>query len=95
VLIAATGVVHNQDARLERLDDDRVTLGDRWGGEPVLCEGIPAEITLPVPAERVTLYPLDPSGNRREPIAVNGDKGKAVLPLAPGHKTVWYEAVIR
>ena len=35
VLIAATGVVQNQDARLERLDDDRVTLGNRWGGEPV------------------------------------------------------------
>ena len=43
----------------------------------------------------MTLYPLDPSGNRREPIAVGGDKDKAVLPLGPEHKTVWYEALIR
>ena len=46
-------------------------------------------------AERVTLYPLDPSGNRREAIPVSGDKDKAVLPLGPEHKTVWYEAAIR
>ena len=95
VLIAATGWVQNRDAEIERLPNNRITLRSRWGNEPVLCEGIPAEITLPVPAERVTLFPLDESGNRREPIECHELNGQAVLPLAAKHKTIWYEVEVR
>jgi len=95
ILIAATGWVQNQDAQLERLDGDRVTLRDRWGSEPVLCEGVPAEIALPVAAERVKFYPLDESGNRRAAVACGQRDGKALLVLGPEHKTVWYEVEIR
>ncbi|MHC4180757.1 MAG: hypothetical protein ACYSWU_24930, partial [Planctomycetota bacterium] len=95
ILITATGWVQNTDAQLERLANDRVTLGDQWGSEPVLCEGVPAEITLPVPAERVRFYPLDESGDRRAAVPCNEQDGKALLQLGPEHKTVWYEAEIR
>lgn len=95
ILITATGLVQNQDARLEHLGGDRVTLRDQWGSEPVLCEGIPAEITLPVAAERVSFYPLDQSGNRRAAVPCSQRDGKALLTLTPRHKTVWYEAEIR
>ena len=94
VLIAATGRMQNTGAELEDLGDDRITLRDRWGAEPVLCEGIPAEIVLPVAAGRVRLYALDESGNRRTSVAVAEQEGKALLSLAPAHKTVWYEAEI-
>jgi hypothetical protein len=94
ILIAATGWTQNQDAKIEHLDGARITLRNRWGQPPVLCEGIPASITLPVPAARVQCYPLDESGNRRATIPVGSGEGQAHVELGPQHKTVWYEAEI-
>ncbi len=95
ILIAATGAVQNTGAQLEDLGDNRVTLRNRWGTEPVLCEGIPATLVLPVAAERVRLYPLDESGNRRGAVPVAAEGGRAVVELLPRHKTLWYEVEIR
>lgn len=94
VLVVATGVVQNTGAELESLGGDRVTLRNRWGSEPVLCEGIPARLTLPVPPGKVRFYPLDESGNRRPALTVGAADGHAVLELGPQHKTLWYEAEI-
>ncbi len=93
VLIAATGVTHNADMTLKR-EGPRVTVGNQWGDAPVLCEGIPARIMLPVAAGRVRLYPLDESGNRRDEVRVKDEADQAVLTLSPKYRTVWYEAVI-
>jgi hypothetical protein len=95
ILITATGWVQNQDAQLEHLENDRVTLQDRWGSEPVLCEGVPAQITLPVPAERVRWFPLDESGSRRAAAACDEQDGHALLKLGPTYHTVWYEVELR
>jgi hypothetical protein len=94
VLIAATGWIQNTDAKIEELGEGRVTLRDRWGHEPTLCEGVDARVELPVPAERVHLYPLDEAGNRRQAVAVTNRDGRAVLPLGSEHKTLWYEVEI-
>jgi len=94
VLIAATGLVQNTGAEVEELDGDRITLRNQWGEAPVLCEGIPADIQLPVDAGRVALYPLDESGDRGAPVAVIARHGRTVLPLGPEQKTVWYEAEV-
>jgi hypothetical protein len=95
ILIAATGVVQNRDTKLERLGGPRVTLHNRWGSEPVLCEGIPAAVTLAVPAERVRCYPLDEAGHRRGAITVGGSGKAAEIKLDPRYKTLWYEVEIR
>lgn len=95
VLIAATGWVQNTGWDFKELGGENVTLGNRWGNDPVLCEGVPAEITLPVPAARVTFYPLDESGNRRQPVPVSDKDGRAVVVLGPKHKTLWYEVEIK
>ena len=87
--------VQNKGMELEELGGDRVTLGTRWGTEPVLCEGIPAEVVLPVDADRVRLYPLDESGNRRSAVPCTQRDGKAAILLGPKHKTIWYEVEIR
>ena len=69
ILIAATGLVQEPRAPSFRtLDGKRITLADRWGEAPVLCEGIAADIVLPVPADRVTVHPLDSAGNRQSAI---------------------------
>ncbi len=95
ILIAATGWVQNKDAELEHLGGDRITLRDRWGSQPVLCEGVPAEIVLPAAAGRVKLYPLDQSGNRRPEVPCGQRRGKALLQLDPKHQTIWYEAEVQ
>jgi len=95
ILVTATGWVQNRGAELEQLGDDRVTLGTRWGNEPILCEGVPAEIVLPVAADRVAFYPLDESGNRRDLVKCRGQDGKTRVHLDPKHKTIWYEVEIR
>jgi len=96
ILIAATGLCENQGAKLEHLGGDNVTLGNQWGSEPIFCEGVPAELILPVAGGRVRFYPLDESGSRREavPVAAKGDT-ETVLRLDPKHKTVWYEVQVR
>jgi len=95
ILLAATGVVRNQDARLARLENNNVTLGNRWGSEPVLCEGVPAEVVLPVAPRRVRCFALDESGQRSEPVEVISRDGRACLLLGPRYKTVWYEVEVR
>jgi len=95
ILIVATGRVRNTGAQLEDLGNDRITLRDQWGDEPVLCEGVPAIVTLPVPAARVRFHPLDESGNRNPAVPVAGGNAHTELRLDPKHKTVWYEVVVR
>ena len=95
LLIAATGWVQNTGAKFEDLGTNRITLRNRWGIEPILCEGIPAEILLPLAPARVTLYPLDESGTRRQATQPGQENAKALVRLSPEHKTLWYEAVIR
>jgi hypothetical protein len=60
----------------------------------VLCEGVPAEVLLPVPTGRVRLFPLDESGNRRAAVPAEAAGGKSVLRLGPKHRTVWYEVEV-
>jgi hypothetical protein len=95
ILLTATGMVRNTGAELERLGGDRVTLGDRWGTEPVLCEGVPARIVLPVAATRVKVYALDASGHRRGAVAVEAEGGKTLLSIDGRYRTVWYEVEVR
>jgi len=95
VLIAATGWTQNRGAELRRLPDNKVTLGNRWGEEPVLCEGIGADLILPVAAGRVQFFPLDESGSRRGPATVAETQGRTLLRLDPKHKTLWYEVQVQ
>ncbi len=95
ILVAATGWIQNRQMQVESLGDDRITVGTRWGSEPILCEGITAEVMLPIAPGRVRFYPLDESGNRRAAIGCETRDGRTVLSLEPRHRTVWYEAEIR
>ena len=97
LLVAATGQYINTGMTLEHLEGDRVTIGNKFGEGPVLCEGVPATLTLPVAADRVTLYPLDASGNRKKGVAAKAVPSNAVaasVELAPQYETLWYEIEI-
>ena len=94
ILLAATGLVENEGTQLEQLDGDRVTLRNHWGKEPVTCEGITADISLPLAPNKVEFYGLDESGQRKSSIQVTTQGERTILPLRPSAKTVWYEIVV-
>jgi len=93
-LLTATGAMHNtggeprKRAPLSTWDpDDAVTLENKWGDSPVLCEGIPLELTLPKGVWLV--YPLDEAGNRRLDSPLRFENNP--IRLGPEQKTLWYE----
>ena len=88
MLLAATGVEHNTDAGLESRPGDSFTCGRNWGRGPILCEGVPATITLPVAAGRAACYALDESGNRRGSVPLSDAGGKTLLTIGPQYDRV-------
>ena len=112
MLLSATGVMRNSDSALGvyeageikdtpneelcQLLDANISHCRKHGHAPVLCEGIPAVITLPVPANAkdgvVKYYPLDENANRQqELIAKPAGDGFVEIAISPEYKTLWYE----
>jgi len=69
---------------------DKITVGNRWGNEPVLCEGIPFSLCFEK-AKSLKCFPFDEDGNRRTEIKTDGNE----VELGPQYKTVWYEIELR
>ncbi len=97
-LIIATGKIEN-----EGLDIDETSPGSGlffigeggWGSEPILVEGIDANITIPIPINNVEWYALDPQGYRDGDPLPKDDLGTACgLHLSPDHETLWYELIV-
>ena len=93
-LITATGYVENTDMQWK--NPEHSSVGSNWGKAPSLVEGIPARITLPMPAKQVEAWTLDERGQRKTKLAVEPDAGgHAVLVIGPQHKTLWYEVTTK
>jgi len=90
ILVTATGQMLNTDMVIEQLGRNRITVGSRWGKEPVLCEGIPFSLRFEK-AKALKCFPLDEDGNRRDEIKSDGN----TVELGPQYKTVWYEIELR
>lgn len=86
VLLTATGSSVNTGM----VFDDTHTIYN-WGKGPVLVEGVPATIVLPVKNENVRVWALDEVGNLKTALKVidNGD-GRARIDIDERYKTVWY-----
>ena len=97
-LMTLTGEMLNTDMKIESLGDDRITIGNRWGKPPVLCEGIPATFTITIPPgidvdPNPECWALDESGNRKQQVPVKKDGKNYVFEFKPEYKTIWYELV--
>jgi len=89
-LITATGYAENTGMGWKSAEKNSV--GRNWGTPPSLVEGVPARITLPLPAARVQAWALDERGQRRTSVPVQATpEGKAVISLGAQWKTLWYE----
>ncbi|QNN24281.1 hypothetical protein HED60_19045 [Planctomycetales bacterium ZRK34] len=94
LLIVATGTAENTDWKWT--NDKHESLGNNWGKAPSLIEVIPAKITLPAKAGKVSCWALDQRGQRAEPVKVIADgDGRAVIEIGPPHKTLWYEVEVK
>ncbi len=92
MLVTATGYVQNTGWGWEELGDNRVTVRNNWGSAPSLVEGIPARITLPMPASMVQAWALDERGARKTRVPVTADsQGRAVIQIGAQYRTLWYE----
>jgi hypothetical protein len=96
-LVAATGLMENSGMKFEPYasgdpkNGDKMTLRRNWGGEPVLCEGIP--LTLALPLNIAECHALDTAGKRKQAVPVKERDGKSVVVLKPEYQTLWYEVV--
>ena len=98
-LLAATGLVRNTDAVFKEYDEGKLTAAEAYGGSmgaaPVLCEGIPLTLELNgLSPERVSVYPLDEAGDRREAVSAESSGTGCRVSLGPQYKTLWYELVV-
>jgi len=91
-VIVATG--DHANAGMVFTDSSRTSVSDRWGGAPALIEVVPGTIDLPVTPDRVTVWALDPRGERLGPVTVTDADGKARITLASAEPTLWYEVRI-
>ena len=71
------------------MNAQEITLHDKWGTGPVCVEGIPATLTLPAAPAKTKCFALDPSGNRKQDVAV--EKADSEITFGPAYETVWYE----
>jgi len=92
-LIVVTGQMLNTDMEIEHLEGDRITVGTRWGKEPVRCEGIPVALSFKngTVGKTFKCWALDESGNRRQEIVTGKDSFGTTITMSPDYKTIWYE----
>lgn len=99
-LLTATGLMHNTGAKLVRVDGNNVTTATHFGGSPgkgpVLCEGVPATVTLEgLGSENVEVYALSARGDRTTRLDVKSVAGERQFSIGPEFKTIWYEIVVK
>jgi hypothetical protein len=95
-LLVATAYNENQGMFLETIVDARTTIRGSWGYGPVMVEGVSAEFAMAVPADRVTVYALDSTGNRTVEVPVKADSaGNATFSIGAEYKTLWYDLIIK
>ncbi len=86
ILVTATGYVENQGMVW---NSERTSVGDQWGTGPVLCEGIPFQLT--VKTSRATAWALDGRGRRVALVPGQTDSDSTRFAFGPRYKTLWYE----
>jgi hypothetical protein len=88
-LIVATGETANRD---QGWDPTPPGHGTGLGRGPILTEALRLRIEIPVPAERITLRPLDGAGLPGKPLAVTGSGSRTAVRITSG--ALWWEVTI-
>ena len=97
-LLAASGLMHNTGTVFKQVSDVSISTAKGYGGvpgkAPILCEGIPATLTLKANAAHVRAFALNEAGNRTQELPVTGTATEARVEIDPKYRTLWYELVV-
>lgn len=92
MLVVATGWWENTGQVWKDANKDSV--GNQWGGPPILVEVVPFTLTLPVGTNHVSAWVLDERGQRRASVPVTGTATNTVLTLSTTAASLWYELAV-
>ncbi len=84
VLVVAAGRVENTNMGW---NEDRTSVGNKWGSAPVVAEGIEATLTLPGGGSASA---LDGGGKAKAPVELQTCQSGSVLAIGPQYETLWY-----
>jgi hypothetical protein len=88
-LIIANGWWENSGQVWKNANKDSV--GNQWGGPPILVEVVPFTLALPVATNRVSAWALDERGQRKAALPVSGNSTQAMITVATSASSIWYE----
>lgn len=71
------------------------SIGNHWGGPPVLVEVVPFTLTLPVGTNRVQVWALDTQGQRKSAIPVSGTGQSTTISIGANSGSIWYELQVQ
>jgi hypothetical protein len=67
------------------------SVGNQWGGPPILAEVVPFTLALPVGTNRVSAWALDERGQRKATLPITGTGTNTVVTVNAGAASIWYE----
>ncbi|HEY5910847.1 MAG TPA: carbohydrate binding domain-containing protein [Verrucomicrobiae bacterium] len=88
-LIVATGWWENTGQVWS--DANKVSVGNQWGGAPVLTEVVRFTLTLPVGTNYVSVWSLDERGQRKAALPVSGSSSSTTVTVTTNAASMWYE----
>ena len=88
-LVVASGAWENTGQVWKDANKDSV--GNNWGGPPILVEVVPFALTLPVGTNRVAAWALNERGQRLAMLPVTGTATNATITVGAAAASIWYE----
>jgi hypothetical protein len=88
-LLTATGASENMGMAF---NENRTQYS--WGRAPVMIEGVPLTLRLPVPASRVKAWALDTTGNPGRTVPVQEDGEGSLIQVDSRYRSPWYKVQI-
>jgi hypothetical protein len=74
-------------------DASKKSVGNQWGGPPVLVEAVPFQLILPVSTNYVKAWVLGPTGQRAGSLMVSGNSSSSTITMT-NTGTLWYEVEV-
>ncbi len=72
-------------------DANKDSVGNNWGGPPILVEVVPFTLSLPVGTNRITAWALNERGQRKATLPITGTATNAIITVGPSADSIWYE----
>jgi hypothetical protein len=72
-------------------DASKTSIGNQWGGPPLLAEVVPFTLTLPAGTNNVRIWSLDERGQRKAALGVAGNSSFTTIIVSTNAGSLWFE----